>query len=217
MLQRLEARGVPVTPQYGAAGYRIDFACAHPRQPGRMVLAIEADGAAYHSSPTARDRTAFGSRSLKAWVGASIESGRPPGSRTGMRRWTEQSRRGRRRYAVPTTETTPIRQTGPIHLILPRHPRHWIPVRSSPRDPRPNVPPGYPITDYSPVKLASLARWILSDTLLRTDEDLMAEMRQSSVSSAADPASTRPSKMPSRRCVSRNVSMSRSSILYAPS
>ena len=56
VLHRLKERGVPVTPQYGASGYWIDFACAHPRQPGRMVLAIEADGAAYHSSPTARDR-----------------------------------------------------------------------------------------------------------------------------------------------------------------
>ena len=52
----LERRGIPVTPQYGVSGYRIDFACAHPDEPGRMVLAIEADGASYHSSPTARDR-----------------------------------------------------------------------------------------------------------------------------------------------------------------
>ena len=52
----LENRGVPVTPQYGVSGYRVDFACAHPEEPGRMVLAIEADGASYHSTPTARDR-----------------------------------------------------------------------------------------------------------------------------------------------------------------
>ena len=52
----LARRGIPVTAQYGASGYRIDFACAHPDEPGRMVLAVEADGASYHSSPTARDR-----------------------------------------------------------------------------------------------------------------------------------------------------------------
>ena len=52
----LERRGIPVTPQYGVSGYRIDFACAHPDEPGRMVLAVEADGASYHSVPTARDR-----------------------------------------------------------------------------------------------------------------------------------------------------------------
>ena len=53
---RLTAAGVPVEPQYGVAGYFIDFAAAHPERPGEMVLAIEADGASYHSSGTARDR-----------------------------------------------------------------------------------------------------------------------------------------------------------------
>ena len=52
----LHRRGILATPQYGASGYRIDFACGHPREPGRMVLAIEADGASYHSAHTARDR-----------------------------------------------------------------------------------------------------------------------------------------------------------------
>ncbi len=40
----------------GCSGYRIDYVAKHPRDPGRLVLAIECDGAAYHSSPTARDR-----------------------------------------------------------------------------------------------------------------------------------------------------------------
>ena len=56
VLHRLEDNGITVVPQYGVAGYRIDFACAHPEQPGRMVLAIEADGASYHSAHTARER-----------------------------------------------------------------------------------------------------------------------------------------------------------------
>ena len=30
----LERRGIPVTPQYGVSGYRIDFACAHPDENG---------------------------------------------------------------------------------------------------------------------------------------------------------------------------------------
>ncbi|MFC7548143.1 AAA domain-containing protein [Plantactinospora sp. GCM10030261] len=53
---RLAGAGIAVVPQYGASGYRIDFAVPHPHRPGEMVLAIEADGASYHSSPTARDR-----------------------------------------------------------------------------------------------------------------------------------------------------------------
>jgi very-short-patch-repair endonuclease len=52
----LSRAGIPLICQHGASGFRIDFAAKHPTHPGRMVLAIEADGASYHSSPTARDR-----------------------------------------------------------------------------------------------------------------------------------------------------------------
>jgi very-short-patch-repair endonuclease len=52
----LAAEGIPLTPQLGASGYFIDFAAGHPDRPGDFVLAIECDGASYHSAPTARDR-----------------------------------------------------------------------------------------------------------------------------------------------------------------
>ena len=52
----LERAGVPLVAQLGASGYRIDFAAQHPQRPGQFVLAIECDGASYHSSATARDR-----------------------------------------------------------------------------------------------------------------------------------------------------------------
>ena len=53
---KLTATGIPLIAQYGVSGYWIDFAAQHPTEPGRMVLAIEADGASYHSSSTVRDR-----------------------------------------------------------------------------------------------------------------------------------------------------------------
>jgi len=53
---RLAAAGITVVPQYGVGGYRVDFAAVHPDDPGRMVLAIEADGATYHESGSVRDR-----------------------------------------------------------------------------------------------------------------------------------------------------------------
>jgi very-short-patch-repair endonuclease len=53
---RLAAAGITVVPQYGVGGYRVDFAATHPRDPGRMVLAIEADGASYWQSGSVRDR-----------------------------------------------------------------------------------------------------------------------------------------------------------------
>jgi very-short-patch-repair endonuclease len=53
---RLAAAGITVVPQYGVGGYRVDFAVSHPEDPGRMVLAIEADGASYRQSGSVRDR-----------------------------------------------------------------------------------------------------------------------------------------------------------------
>ena len=53
---KLTGAGLSVVPQYGCSGYRIDFAVRHPDDPGRFILAVEADGASYHSSKTVRDR-----------------------------------------------------------------------------------------------------------------------------------------------------------------
>ena len=53
---QLRAAGIPLVPQFGCSGYWIDFGAQHPVRPGQMVLAIECDGASYHSSATARDR-----------------------------------------------------------------------------------------------------------------------------------------------------------------
>jgi very-short-patch-repair endonuclease len=53
---RLADAGIRVVAQYGVGGYRVDFAATHPQDPGRMVLAIEADGASYRKSGSVRDR-----------------------------------------------------------------------------------------------------------------------------------------------------------------
>jgi very-short-patch-repair endonuclease len=51
-----ESLGWRVDCQVGCSGYRIDLAARDPEAPGRHVLAIECDGATYHSGATARDR-----------------------------------------------------------------------------------------------------------------------------------------------------------------
>jgi very-short-patch-repair endonuclease/DNA polymerase III delta prime subunit len=56
VLSALRSLGYNVEPQVGTAGYFIDMAVRHPDLPGRYLLAIECDGAAYHSSRSARDR-----------------------------------------------------------------------------------------------------------------------------------------------------------------
>jgi very-short-patch-repair endonuclease len=54
--QELARRGIQLKPQVGVSSYRIDFGVVDPEQPGRFLLGLECDGAAYHSAFTARDR-----------------------------------------------------------------------------------------------------------------------------------------------------------------
>ncbi|UEP26850.1 MULTISPECIES: DUF3320 domain-containing protein [unclassified Burkholderia] len=52
----LRARGYEVQAQVGLAGFFIDLAVLDADRPGRFLLGIECDGAAYHSARSARDR-----------------------------------------------------------------------------------------------------------------------------------------------------------------
>ena len=54
--EALESAGVPPICQHGVGRYHLEFAATYPDQPGRLVLAIETDGASCHSAETARDR-----------------------------------------------------------------------------------------------------------------------------------------------------------------
>lgn len=170
VLHRLEDKGIKVVSQYGVSGYRIDFACAYPEQPGRMVLAIEADGASYHSAHTARERDRLRQQVLedKGWRFHRIWS------TDWFRNPEEQVNRAVEawRQAVNAADRVPETANGYTEkpLAAPAAPA---------RGPRPNVPPNRgSIITYSLGELVSLARWIISDTLLRTDDELMAEMRR---------------------------------------
>src|SRR5205823_2117174 len=63
---RLTGAGLDVVSQLGVGGYRLDFAVRHPTRPGRYLLAVEADGAAYHSGHIARERDRLRQRLLEA-------------------------------------------------------------------------------------------------------------------------------------------------------
>ena len=169
----LERRGIPVAPQYGVSGYRIDFACAHPNELGRMVLAIEADGASYHSAPTTRDRDRLrqqvleskGWRFHRIWSTAwfrdrEAELDKAEGA------WKQAVKESDNGEPLPAPEASPNVAQG--NLSPQRGPRPGVPRRGT---------YGYnSITDYRRSELVELARWISSDTLLRTDEDLIREM-----------------------------------------
>jgi very-short-patch-repair endonuclease len=167
----LERAGLSVIPQFGASKYRIDLAVQHPEKPGRCVLAVECDGAPYHSSPMARDRDRLrqehlerrGWRFVRVWSTAWYTN-RTAETKRVIDAYQSQlvADSGEERAAV-----VPTRQAGG--------------VGNSPtaaRPPWPRVTRGLPITEYSERELDRVARWIRSDGLLRTDEDILAEMIQ---------------------------------------
>ena len=61
----IERLGYIVEPQYGVSGYFIDFVVAEKDLPGKWLLAVEFDGARYHSSRSARDRDRLRQRNLE--------------------------------------------------------------------------------------------------------------------------------------------------------
>jgi very-short-patch-repair endonuclease len=56
VLRELERLGYTVHTQVGTVGFYLDMAVVDPLKPGRYLLGIECDGAAYHSARSTRDR-----------------------------------------------------------------------------------------------------------------------------------------------------------------
>ncbi|WP_241909651.1 DUF3320 domain-containing protein [Vibrio breoganii] len=56
VISTIRGLGYTVQPQVGCAGFYIDIAVRDPSKLGRYMLAVECDGATYHSSKSARDR-----------------------------------------------------------------------------------------------------------------------------------------------------------------
>jgi very-short-patch-repair endonuclease len=56
VLRALQRLGYEVNTQVGSAGFYLDLAIVDPSRPGRYLLGIECDGAAYHSARSSRDR-----------------------------------------------------------------------------------------------------------------------------------------------------------------
>ena len=178
VLNRLTAAGVPVEAQYGVAGYWIDFAAKHPVRRGEMVLAIEADGATYHSSATARQRDRLRQSHLENlgwhfWRIWSTDWFRDP--ETQVQRVCDA-------YAAAVAASD-IRRDGEVReptgslAPTPTLPSPGPPAATARRSgSRPHLRLGQPIDAYSNAELAGLCRWIRSDTLLRTDAELLEEM-----------------------------------------
>jgi len=52
----IRSLGYIADPQVGSAGFRIDIGVRHPERPGTYLMAVECDGATYHSALWARER-----------------------------------------------------------------------------------------------------------------------------------------------------------------
>jgi very-short-patch-repair endonuclease len=177
----LTGKGISLLPQWGVSSYRIDMVAQHPQQAGRFVLAIECDGASYHSLPTARDRDRLRQQQLEAlgWRFHRIWS-----TDWFMRREKEIQRAvdayeaavkyANQLDAQNNKPTKPVAQTA-----QPLTSQSLTPEINSPtalRGTRPNVPKRSKIDDYTQAELMSLIRWILSDGCLRTDEEILKVM-----------------------------------------
>ncbi|WP_233608179.1 AAA domain-containing protein [Nocardia stercoris] len=168
ILDALVDRGVTVIPQWGVSGYRIDFALAHPDEPGRMVLAVEADGDSYHRAASARDRDRLRQDHLErlGWKFHRVWSSA----------WFANPELELERIIDAWKDAVAAECDVPLAPELQRQ----ISVQNSeigPSLPRPDVHPGLPITNYSVAQLVSMFRWRMSDGLLRDPEDRMAQVR----------------------------------------
>jgi len=183
---QLTAAGIPLVAQYGASGYWIDFAAKHPSRPGEMVLAIEADGAMYHSQPSARNRDRLRQEHLErlGWRFHRIWS----------QEWflhrEQEVKKAVAAYRTAVEASDHPQSLGPGAVassdlatpfkITDRRAREAdvpapvvgeTPTRRSPFP----VRRGLPIKEYSLTQLVAVVCWIESDTLLRTDEELFEE------------------------------------------
>src|SRR5690606_34485778 len=170
----LTANGIPLVPQYGVSKYRIDFAAVHPKRPGRYVLAIECDGASYHSEPTARDRDRLRQEHLEAlgWRFHRIWS-----TDWFMNRQAEIQRAVQAYWAAVRACDEERQVGGPAAAEVVQCSEKVAHPASRPgageRGPRPNIPLRQHITEYSAAELDSLMRWLLSDGRPHTDQELI--------------------------------------------
>lgn len=166
--ERLTTAGIPLISQYGVSGYRIDFVAQHPKLLGLLVLAIECDGASYHSQPTARDRDRLRQEQLEqlGWTFHRIWSTdwfNNPEAETerALRAYNNAVRQSDEKKSNPKS----VKEKPPLSEIS------MSPAAKRGSDLR--VMPGKRTDLYKDSELLQVVKWVKSDTLLRTDDELL--------------------------------------------
>jgi very-short-patch-repair endonuclease len=163
-LQLERQLGLSIIGQYGAGGYRIDLAVQHPDKPGLFVLAVECDGATYHSAPTARMRDRLRQQILEArgWRFVRIWS------TDWFHHRDEEIARVAAAYrealALQEIDAPPVSATPPP----PPVPEPKFRRRSGP----PPIGEIRSIAEVSDAQLVRLIAWITEDGRLRDDKEL---------------------------------------------
>lgn len=163
----LTEAGLSLVPQHGTSGYFVDFAVADPKQPGRFILAIECDGASYHSTPTTRDRDRLRQEQLErlGWKFHRIWSTDWFHTRDkAIKRVVAAYRAALDDSGSRTSDAIPEPTAGP-------QPSRNSPERRERLGPRPAVWAGGPSYFH-----LSLVDWIESDGFLRTEDELVREL-----------------------------------------
>jgi very-short-patch-repair endonuclease len=171
--QALERRlGTSIIPQYGVGKFRIDLAVQHPTEQGRFIMAVECDGASYHSAPSARLRDrlrqtvleGLGWHFCRVWSTDWFNNREPELDRIEAAYKLALTRDSEDCVAKPTS--VPLTATTPERATI-------VDTRTTPSPVR---PPYRSIDDLSDRTLRDLSDWIASDGRLRTDDELIGEM-----------------------------------------
>jgi very-short-patch-repair endonuclease len=168
-------KGITMVPQVGCSKFRIDLAACHPTQPGRFVLAIECDGATYHSSYTARDRDRLRQQQLEnlGWTFHRIWSTdwfmrkdeEVIRALEAFKKAVELSDRPKEPSALrPPLAFSESKAQSSTNMAIGRNPA------------KPPIPARNSITEYTRGELDALLRWVKSDGKLRTNDELADEM-----------------------------------------
>ncbi|MBE9055169.1 AAA domain-containing protein [Sphaerospermopsis sp. LEGE 08334] len=173
IFDNLTNQGISLIPQWGVSNYRIDMVAKHPEKPGEFVLAIECDGATYHSSPTARERDRLRQQQLESlgWRFHRIWS----------IDWFNNKQEEIKRTITAFEEAVQYANNQSIQKSIDHneqdenlnHNTILNDIKAKIRCPKPNIPE----KSYNIQDIIKIVEWILSDGNLPTDEELLKETR----------------------------------------
>jgi hypothetical protein len=163
LARRLRDAGLPVATGVPAPDRSLDLAVADGADPARMLLAVDVDvpGHAAIASADLRERQRRASFERSGWRYLRVAA--------------------MDLFCDPEREVERIRQAwraaGGSPAPAPVTPLAGVPAQPRNRAPWPDVTPGRPAGAYPERELDAVARWVLSDGVARSPEELVTEVR----------------------------------------